>query len=174
MRTVVLGPPPVELEALFAHRRAIGADRYDEVWDGEYHMAPAPNAAHGDTNDQLCLLLYPAVKRLGLFSTDAVNVGDQGDYRVPDRAVHRHRPRGVWLPTVAIAIEIASPHDESWEKLAFYAAHHVDEVLIVDQQMRQVTWLGLSDDGYVPIERSMLGISAAELTGQIDWPPVDE
>jgi hypothetical protein len=46
--------------------------------------------------------------------------------------------------------------------------------LIVDPPMRQVTWLGLSDDGYVPIERSMLGISAAELAGQIDWPPVDE
>jgi hypothetical protein len=174
MRTVVLGPPPVELEALIAHRRAIGADRYDEVWEGEYHMAPAPNAAHGDVDEQLPRLLHPYVQRTGLHATGSVNVGEQNDFRVPDRAVHRQRAHGVWLPTVAIAIEIASPHDESWEKLAFYAAHDVDEVLIVDPQVRQVTWLGRSGDGYVAIERSMLGISAADLAGQIDWPPVDE
>jgi hypothetical protein len=174
MRTVVLGPPPAEIEALIAHRRAIGADRNDEVWEGEYHIAPAPNAAHGDVDEQLPLLLHRYVQRAGLHATGSVNVGEQNDFRVPDRAVHRQRAQGVWLPTVAIAIEIASPHDESWDKLAFYAAHDVDEVLIVDPQVRQVTWLGLSGDGYVPIERSMLGISASELAGQIDWPPVDQ
>ncbi len=40
MRTVVLGPPPAELEALIARRHSLGLDGSDEVWKGEYHMAP--------------------------------------------------------------------------------------------------------------------------------------
>ena len=41
MRTVVLGPRPPELDALIARRRSLGLDTHDEVWKGEYHMAPA-------------------------------------------------------------------------------------------------------------------------------------
>lgn len=174
MRTVVLGPPPVELADLIARRRAIGADLHDEVWEGEYHLAPVPNAAHTDLEAQLARLLHPYVQRAGLYITASVNIGGVDDFRVPDQAIHVGRPRGVWLPTVAIAVEIVSPDDETWDKLPFYAAHDVDELLIVDPRDRSVTWLGLVADGYAPIERSMLRISAGELAEQIDWPPVDD
>ena len=43
VRTVVLGPPPAEISALIARRHALGLDTHDEVWEGEYHMAPAAN-----------------------------------------------------------------------------------------------------------------------------------
>jgi hypothetical protein len=46
VRTVVLGPRPPELEAVLERRRALGQDLYDEVWAGEYHMAPAPSHRH--------------------------------------------------------------------------------------------------------------------------------
>jgi Uma2 family endonuclease len=174
MKTVVLGPPPPQLAELIAHRRAIGADLYDEVWEGDYHMAPAPNAAHGDVDDQLAALLRPLAKATGYFSTDTVNVGESTNYRVPDRSIHRTRPRGVWVPTAAVAVEVVSPEDETWDKLPFYAARGVDEVVIVDPRSRQVTWLGLSGGQYGPIERSMLGITSDELTAQIDWPPFDD
>src|SRR5204862_6599662 len=95
------------------------------------------------------------------------------DYRVPDGGVHRDRPRGVWLPTAAIVVEIVSPGDESWEKLPFYARQLVDEVLIVDPQERAVNWLALADGKYVPIDRSrLIDLGAADLAVRIDWPAV--
>jgi hypothetical protein len=37
MRTVVLGPPPAELQALITRRHSLGLDGFDGVWKG--HMA---------------------------------------------------------------------------------------------------------------------------------------
>jgi hypothetical protein len=46
------------------------------------------------------------------------NLGEsEHDFRVPDGALHRSPPAGVWHPTAALVIEIVSPGDESWEKL---------------------------------------------------------
>jgi Uma2 family endonuclease len=93
------------------------------------------------------------------------------DFRVPDGGLHREPPRGTWFPTAALALEVLSPDDESWEKLPFYAAHEVDEVLIVDLDKRKVQWLALLGNRYEPIERSrLLDLDAAQLTQQIDWP----
>jgi Uma2 family endonuclease len=79
----------------------------------------------------------------------------------------------VWHPTAALVIEIVSPGDESWEKLPFYAAHDVDEVLIVDPQERSVSWLALEAGEYRPIERSgLIDLGAQGLTEQLDWPPI--
>ena len=71
-------------------------------------------------------------------------------------------------------IEIVSPGDESWEKLPFYAAHHVDEVLIVDPAKRSVDWLGLDGGEYRSIKRSgLIELGASELGERIDWPGLD-
>ncbi|HYB23162.1 MAG TPA: Uma2 family endonuclease, partial [Solirubrobacteraceae bacterium] len=76
-----------------------------------------------------------------------------------------------WYSTAALVIEIVSPGDESWEKLPFYAAHGVDEVLIVDPATRSVDWLGLNEGEYRPIARSgLIDMSAGELAERIDWP----
>lgn len=73
-----------------------------------------------------------------------------------------------------MVIEIVSPDDETWEKLPFYAAHRVDEVLIVDPQERTVSWLGLAGEEYRPVERSgLVDLGAADLAKQLDWPPID-
>jgi hypothetical protein len=45
VRTIVLGPPPPELNALIARRQSLGLDTHDEVWKGEYHMAPAAHSS---------------------------------------------------------------------------------------------------------------------------------
>lgn len=47
MATLVLGPTPPELTGFLERRRSMGQDRFDEVWEGVYHVAPAPNAWHG-------------------------------------------------------------------------------------------------------------------------------
>jgi len=77
----------------------------------------------------------------------------------------------VWLSTAAIVVEIISPGDETWQKLPFYAARDVDEVLIVDPTERSVTWLGLRVGEYEPVGRSgLIELGPVELCEQVDWP----
>jgi hypothetical protein len=171
MRTVVLDP--FEVDAMLARRRRSGADRFDEVWNGEYHVVPLPSGTHADLDQQLAVLLAPLARAAGLWASGQCNVGvSDNDFRGPDRALHRERPAGVWNATVAAAVEIVSPGDESWQKLDFYAAHRVDEVVIVDPAKRSVDWLALVGGGYKPVERSrLLDIAVSEFAGRIDWPP---
>lgn len=170
MRTVVLGPRPPELEAVLERRRALGQDLYDEVWAGEYHMSPAPSAAHALLDDELASLLRPFARRANLVGSGAFNLGRPDDYRVPDRGLHRERPTGVWVPTAAMVVEILSPDDETFEKFAFYAAHRVDEVLVVDPVTRRVRCWRLAGEEYVEAGASeLLGVTVVDLTGGIDW-----
>jgi Uma2 family endonuclease len=99
------------------------------------------------------------------------NLGDSGqDYPVPDGGLLRDRVDHLFVPSAALVIEIRSPGDESWEKLPFYAAHGVDEVLIVDPQTREVHWLRRQEGGYVAIERSaLIDLSPAELMDALVW-----
>jgi Uma2 family endonuclease len=175
MRTVVLGFPP-ELATWLDRRRATGADKHDEVWDGEYHMPPAPNAAHGRVDSQLAILLHPFAERAGLVATTIFNLGTNKDnFRVPDGGYHRQPPVGDWIPTAALVVEVVSPHDETWDKLDFYAAHGVEEILIADPAERSITWLELREGEYARVERSrLLGVTASDLRQQIDWPPSDD
>ena len=75
VRTVVFGPPPAEISALIARRRALGLDTHDEVWEGEYHMAPAADVAHGWVDQQLAQLLAPLAAAAGLVATGPFNLG---------------------------------------------------------------------------------------------------
>lgn len=169
----MVGPRPAELEALIERRRRTGADLFDEVWEGEYHMAPAPSAAHALLDQQLAVLLEPLATAAGLVASGSFNLGEPENFRVPDRGLHRRPPSGVWVPTAALVVEIVSPDDETWDKPGFYAAHHVDEILIVDPAERVVVWLAREDDSYRGVPASgLLGVSSDELAGRIDWPPV--
>jgi Uma2 family endonuclease len=173
MSTLVLGPAPPELEALLERRCQAGADRLDEVWDGVRHIVPCPSLEHGRIKQSLALLLGPLSRAAGLLPALAsFNLGaSEHDFRVPDGGLHRPGATGVWLSTAALVVEILSPDDESRQKLPFYAAHHVDEVLLVDPDARAVTWLALRDGAYEAVQRSaLIGLGPAELARQIDWP----
>jgi Uma2 family endonuclease len=175
MRTVILGDRPRELEALIESRRATGADLYDEVWDGEYHMAPAAAGPHGELDGQLGRILGPLAGRIGMIESGPFNVGDgPTDFRVPDRGI-RERSTEVWFATAALVVEIVSPDDETWEKLPFYGDHDVDEIVIADPQTQTLTWLRLDAGTYAPVRRSeLLDVAVADIVAQIDWPPVDD
>ena len=174
MRTLILDPPPAQLQDLLDRRRRNGADRHDEVWQGVRHMVPAPGAAHSLIAQQLAILLDAPARAAGLVVSVDFNLGREDDYRVPDLGIHRGLPRGTWIPTAAAAIEILSPQDETWEKLAFYAEHRVEELIVVDPATRSVDWRGLGDGEYVPIERSaLLDLDALRLAARIEWPPTD-
>jgi Uma2 family endonuclease len=173
MATLVLDPYAYELEALMERRRISGLDRLDEVWEGVLHMVPAPSYEHARISQQLAEILGPRARAAGLIAAmGEFNLGDSDhDFRVPDGGLHRPGAGGVWLHTAALAVEIVSPGDETWQKLPFYAAHRVDEVLIVDPSERALHWLTLTGDEYRPVERSgLIDLGPAELAEQIDWP----
>jgi Uma2 family endonuclease len=173
MTTLVLGSPPPELEALLERRRQAGVDRLDEVWQGVRHLVPAPSFEHARVASQLTVLLYGPVRAAGLLlAMHEFNLGEsEHDFRVPDGGLHRPGAAGVWLSTAAMVVEILSPGDESWQKLPFYAEHHVDEVLLVDPDKRTVNWLALRDGQYEAIQRSgLIELGPTEVAEQLDWP----
>lgn len=172
MRTLLPDPLPAEAQALLERRRRLGQDRRDEVWEGVYHMVPGPGHRHSTLAAQVKRMLAGPAAAAALEVTDEFNLGDsKNDFRVPDGGLHRPGAAEMWHPTAALVLEILSPDDDTWEKLPFYAAHHVDEVLIVDPDARGIHWLGLSGDEYLPIERSaLIDLDAARLTQLIDWP----
>jgi Uma2 family endonuclease len=172
MRTLLLDPPPAELEALLERRKHLGQDRKDEVWEGVLHLVPAPGHKHAKLAAQIKALVREPASAAGLEVTDDFNLGDsKEDFRVPDGGLHRPGAAEMWHPTAALVLEVLSPDDESWEKLPFYAAHDVDEVLILDPDTRQVHWFALTAERYEPIERSaLIELGPAELAQLIDWP----
>jgi Uma2 family endonuclease len=173
MATFVRDPEPVELLQLRERRERLDLDRYDEVWVGVLHMNPPPTTEHQYLAQQLAELLTPLARRSGLFPLIQVfGVGEgRDDYRVPDGGLFRSRPHGVWQPTAALVIEVLSPDDETWAKFEFYAAHEIDELLIVDPKERGVQWFALREGEYKPVERSgLIDLGPSGLAEQIDWP----
>jgi len=172
MPTVVIDPAPAEFEALLERRRQLGLDRWDEVWEGVLHMIPPPSYAHERLLSLLHSLLRPYADAAGLDLVGGVGVGHKDDNRVPDMALQRPRDaRPQWQETLALAVEIRSPADDTFKKLPFYADHGVDELVIVDPQQQTVEWFALSEGGYRSVERSgLIEVAAAELAERIDWP----
>lgn len=145
MRTVILDPPTAGLDELLERRRRSGLDRLDEVWEGELHMVPAPTAEHALIGQQLAEILGPIARAAGLIcAIQEFNLGEsEHDFRVPDGG------------------------------LPFYAAHQVDELLIVDSTKRTVDWLGLQNGEYRAIERSsVIELGRDELAARLQWPPI--
>ena len=164
-------PLPVEVEALIERRHERGADRHDEVWEGVLHMSPPPSPRHELVIDELREVLRPLAKARGMAAIGAAGIGVKDDHRVPDLTLLRP-PAAQWNQTAALAVEVLSPNDETWQKLGFYAAHEVSELVIVDPEARTLDWRVLRRDAYEPIERSaVIDLSAAELSEQIDWDP---
>jgi Uma2 family endonuclease len=172
MPTLVRDPQPAEFEALLERRHRLGQDLLDEVWEGVYHVNPAPHRRHAQIAQQLAELLGPRARDAGLVPMMSIfNLGEPDDYRVPDGGLFGPGPDEVYVPTAALVVEIVSPEDKTWEKLGFYAAHGVDELLIVDPELRKVDWLALRDGEYAAVDRSsLIELSVSELADRIDWP----
>jgi Uma2 family endonuclease len=171
--TIVRDPKPADFEALLERRQRLGHDRWDEERDGVYYMNPSPTYEHQRLSQQLAELLGPLARAAGLEAVvGGVNVGEKGNYVIPDASLHRPGAGGTYVPTAALAIEILSPDDDTWEKVPFYAKRGVEELAIVDPRERRITWLALGADGeYREVERSrVIELSAAELAGRLDWP----
>lgn len=152
MKTVVLGPAPQELQALIERRRALGLDGHDEVWDGEYHVAPAASSRHGVVQAAILALLrdHAADPRLVV---GPFNLGAAEDYRVPDGGVLRDGESGLYVRTAALVLEVISRDDESYAKLGHYAQHGVTELVYIDPEQQDVQLRRLTNDSYRLVEQ---------------------
>lgn len=141
------------------------------MWEGEYHVAPAPHGRHAAVDHQLARILGPVADQAGLTGAGPLNIGVADDYRVPDQAYLRDPALSAFHPSAAVVVEILSPGDETLAKLPFYFRQGVEEVLLVDVTERAVTWLARGDAELGEVAAStILGLDAEALRSSIPWP----
>jgi Uma2 family endonuclease len=155
-------------DQLKAQRQASGADRYDEVWEGVYMMAPLANNEH----QHLQLGLAAAIKNAVGWGTPVqvlagANVSDreagwEHNYRCPDVVVvfpgGAARDCGThWCGGPDFCVEITSRGDRSRDKLDFYAGIGVRELMLVDRDPWALELYQLNSRGLALVGRSDLG-----------------
>ena len=136
MRAVWLSVP----ESFLEERRRLGHDRWDELWDGELHMVPPPSSRHALVARDLFVALIPIARRLGLeFFQEGGLYGPGQNWRIPDVVLVRPEhmsERG--LEAAELVIEVLSPHDESRQKMPWYATVGVKETWLVHPSTRLI------------------------------------
>jgi Uma2 family endonuclease len=157
-------------EVARAERKASGADRWDEVWEGTYVMAPLPNDEHQDIQTKLVAILQVAFGWAGLGDVRAgVNVSDREvgwmhNYRCPDVVAFLKETRAqnrdtFWLGGPDFAVEIVSPNDASRDKLEFYSSVGTRELLIIDRAPWQLELYRLNGARLSEVGRSAVSDS---------------
>ena len=170
MSTLFVGHEPV-VEAWLERRRALGLDGRDEVWEGVLHVTPPEHGRDGAVAMDLQALFRAPARAAGLRAGGSVNVGVPRDHRIPDLVWHRGSPDALYFATVAIAVEVLSPGDETWQKFGFYAAHGVEELWVVDPLEHTARVWALVDGAYDERGTSpLLGLSTADVVAGVDWP----
>ena len=173
VRMVLNEPLPPEIHDLLARRRALGQDHFDEVWNGEYHMSPAPHGRHGLAEMEINAILRPHALDAGLHPIGQFNIGHSDNYRVPDGGYLRTPSVQVFFGTAAILVEILSPGDETFEKFDHYAEHGVEEIIVVDPATKTVRCFDRRTDGmdFVECARStLLAVAMTDVEQQMRWP----
>lgn len=155
MRAVIVHVRDAEL----AERRAKGLDRWDEMWEGVLHMTPAPNREHQRILAQMITFLFPRIEEGRGTLLPGVNVFRQDeDYRIPDltfvAAGRKHilREDGVRGEAPDAVLEIRSPGDETYEKLPFFAALGVRDVLVCHRDTKAPEVFRLAGTQYVAVQ----------------------
>ncbi|MCW2608142.1 MAG: hypothetical protein JWO60_2835 [Frankiales bacterium] len=169
MTTVIRGPRP-EVEAFLEQRRRLGQDRFDEVWDGVYVVAPDPTSDHGEVQGSLWSLIQQHAQQQGLRAVTTFNLGVEGDFRVPDAGLLPRSERGAWISTALLVVEVLSADDATFDKLGFYAAKGVRELLVADPDAHTVRVLDLQAGGVDQEASTVLGLTRAEIEAAVDWP----
>ncbi|MBI4605797.1 MAG: Uma2 family endonuclease [Planctomycetes bacterium] len=157
MRAVLLEVSPEDLE----RRRKLGLDRWDEMWEGVLHMAPAPNVPHQRVQRDLGSFLSSLLCRQGRGELlNGVNVFNdssvESDYRIPDHSFVRSgresliEENGIHGAPDAV-IEIRSPEDESYAKLPWFAALGVREAIIIQRDSKETEVYRLAGSQYFAV-----------------------
>lgn len=173
MTTIIRGPRPPEIEAWLQRRRQAGSDRFDEVWEGRYVVAPDPHGNHGRLQLGVAALLLAAARRLGVHAMATFNLGGPDDYRVPDAGLTAEAP-AIWYGTAVVVVEILSPDDATLDKLDFYRDHGVRELMVLDWRSRDVRIIDLEGEYADRPDSAVLGMTTTAIADAIDWPPLND
>jgi Uma2 family endonuclease len=160
MRAVVVHVREEDL----ADRRSKGLDRWDEMWEGVLHMTPAPSVEHQRILDRIIEFVGPRVRESSRGTlVSGINVfrdaSPTPDYRIPDLTFvaagreHVLRDDGVGGDGPDAVIEIRSPEDETYEKLPFYAALGVKEVIVCHRDSKAPEVFKLAGAQYLAVQR---------------------
>lgn len=163
MATLLLDPR-MERE-LLEQRRAWGADRYDEVWEGVYRMAPLTNDEQQDLVMELAGIFREILGSTGRASIrPGVNVSDRTDdwtknFRCPDVVVFLRGTSAknfgeFWFGGPDFLVEVVSPGDDTREKIPFHARIGTREMLIVERDPWAIELLLLDGDALVSVGSS--------------------
>jgi Uma2 family endonuclease len=169
VKAVMLDVSPEEL----ARRKLTGVDRWDEMWEGVLHMAPAPSREHQRILDDLIVFLRPLLTKRGRGTLQSgINVFDEAspkeNYRIPDltfvaagreSVLAEDGTRGGGPDAV---IEVRSPGDESYDKLPFFASLGVREVIVIDRDTKSPEIFRLAGSQYVAVAPDRDGWVASE------------
>lgn len=154
-------------DELIQERKRLGADRYDEVWDGVYVMPSMPSLEHQELVHDLDTIFGEVVERPGLGKIyPGINVSDRGadwkkNYRVPDLVIVLKNSRAISHSTHVqggpdFLVEIESPGDDSEEKVPFYGQIGVRELLLIHRDKRTLRLLRLDGQELVLVPASAL------------------
>ncbi len=150
-------------EHILEGRKRSGIAQRDEVWEGVLHMSPEPNYEHQDFEGSLESWLRSnwgrpnrakVLHRINLALPRAGNSWVD-NYRIPDLVLLTRDRFSINCDThfeggPEVVVEIRSPHDESAEKLPFYAQLGILEVWIIDRDSKDIELYVLAGDAYVP------------------------
>jgi Uma2 family endonuclease len=141
---------------VIARRRALGLDRYDEVWNGVYVMSPLPNNEHQIISTRFVYVLSEAVPLDEGTVFAGANVSDRvkrwkKNYRIPDVCVYlvttSARDCGThWLGGPDWLTEILSLGESPRKKLQFYEKIKTREVLVVHRDPWRIELYQLQDE----------------------------
>ncbi len=142
-------------ERIRQERAAVGLDRWDEVWEGTYMMAPLPNAEHQQIASRLVTIFEETVgwndETLVLAGTNVSDrhKGWEKNYRCPDVVVYLPATRARnyethWHGGPDFAVEVMSDDDRTRDKIPFYSKVGTRELLIIDRDPWSLELLRLS------------------------------
>jgi len=172
VQVTTLDPSTPEAQAVIESRRRTGADRFDEVWEGVYHVNSAPRTTHQFLVFELASAFHPLERARGLVAFDGINIGTADNFRIPDVVILREFADAVYVASAALVVEILSPGDDTWAKMPYYADRGVEEAAVLDPGKRTLQWFRNDAGTWADTDRSdLLGVDPALVLGQIDWPP---
>jgi hypothetical protein len=155
-----------QLEEVSARRRAWGADKLDEVWEGVPHLGQQVDR-RSSLQQQLALLLGGAAEERGLVAV----LGASEPSPPSSPFVESGSPvRGDGAGTAALAVEIIDA-DHGEERLAALAADRITEVVPIDLGARTVRWHALAHGEYRPTDASpLIDLRPAAFAESVNWP----
>jgi Uma2 family endonuclease len=145
-------------ERLIAERRAAGLDRFDEVWDGVYVMAPWPNDDHQKIAGFLQTVFGLLFQLTGLGEArQGINLSDRPEdwtknFRVPDVVVFLKNGSALchgafWTGAPDFAVEVVSEGEDPEAKFAFYGGLGTRELLLIHCDPWQLQLFGPEPQG---------------------------